>query len=142
MSPIGSERNSMDDQRKLLAEKCIRGAETNTMTFPQIVSELSHGGFESYSIDLRRGTATYYLPDGDSIELTVKAPEAKIASSFDGSAIQAAIREAQQQVSGYTYTGFCNKAALAGCASYFVSFSGRRVVYLGRTGDLHVEMMP
>jgi uncharacterized protein YbcV (DUF1398 family) len=45
-------------------------------------------------------------------------------------------------VPGYTYLGFCKKAALAGCAGYVVSFSGRRVLYIGRTAETHVEHFP
>ena len=56
--------------------------------------------------------------------------------------MQAAIREAQQQVPGYTYKGFCEKAVLAGCAGYVVSFSGRRALYVGRTAETHVEHFP
>ncbi|MEQ8934722.1 MAG: hypothetical protein RIE56_02890, partial [Amphiplicatus sp.] len=56
--------------------------------------------------------------------------------------MQAAIREAQQQAPGYTYKGFCKKAADAGCAGYVVSFSGRRALYFGRTAETHVEHFP
>jgi hypothetical protein len=31
---------------------------------------------------------------------------------------------------------------LAGCAGYIVSFSGRRVVYVGRTAEVHTEYFP
>ena len=30
----------------------------------------------------------------------------------------------------------------AGCAGYFVSIPGKRVVYYGRTGETHVEIIP
>jgi uncharacterized protein YbcV (DUF1398 family) len=65
-----------------------------------------------------------------------------IAPSFDGSLVHAAIKEAQDLVPGYTYGGFCKKVAAAGCAGYIVSFSGRRVVYFGRTAETHVELFP
>ena len=41
------------------ADKCLRGAEDRTMTFPQIVGTLMQEGFESYSIDYRRAKAIY-----------------------------------------------------------------------------------
>jgi uncharacterized protein YbcV (DUF1398 family) len=112
------------------------------MAFPQIVAALMEAGFESYTIDFRRATATYYLSDGESIELTAHQVEARIAPAFDAALMQAAIWEAQQQVPGYTYRGFCEKAVLAGCASYIVSFSGRRALYIGRTAETHVEHFP
>lgn len=112
------------------------------MDFPQIVGTLIAAGFESYAVDFRRATATYYLPDGTSIELPAHRVDAMIAPAFDTARMQAAIREAQQQVAGYTYKGFCEKAALAGCAGYIVSFSGRRALYVGRTAETHIEHFP
>lgn len=132
----------MNDQQKITAQTCLQAAEGNTMAFPQIVGALMDAGFESYAIDFRRGTATYYLPDGDSIELPARRVEAAIAPALDTARMQAAVREAQQLVPGYTYRGFCEKAVSAGCAGYLVSFSGRRVLYMGRTAETHVEPFP
>jgi uncharacterized protein YbcV (DUF1398 family) len=132
----------MDDHRQSVAKTCLEGAESNTMTFPQIVGTLMQEGFESYAIDFRRAMATYYLPDGDSVELPAHKIDVPVASTFDAPPIQAAIKEAQQLVPGYTYKGFCRKVASAGCAGYIVSFSGRRALYIGRTAETHVEHFP
>ena len=132
----------MDDHKKSVAKTCLEGAEDNTLTFPQAVGTLMQEGFEGYAIDFRRGTATYYLPDGDSVELPTHKMDVPIAATFDAVLVQAAIREAQQLVPGYTYKGFCKKVAAAGCAGYIVSFSGRRALYIGRTAELHVEHFP
>jgi uncharacterized protein YbcV (DUF1398 family) len=132
----------MDDNKKSVAKTCLEGAEGNTMTFPQIVATLMQEGFESYAIDFRRTVATYYLPDGDTVELPTHRIDVPIAPIFDATLIQAAIRQAQQLVPGYTYKGFCNKVASAGCAGYLVSFSGRRALYVGRTAETHVEHFP
>ena len=132
----------MDDHKKSVARTCLEGAEGNTLAFPQIVGTLMQEGFESYAIDFRRGTATYYLPDGDSVELPAHRIDVPIAATFDAVPIQAAIKEAQQLVPGYTYRGFCKKVAAAGCAGYIVSFSGRRALYIGRTAEIHVEHFP
>jgi uncharacterized protein YbcV (DUF1398 family) len=132
----------VDDHRKSIAKTCLEGAEGNTMTFPQIVGTLMHEGFESYAIDFRRAVATYYLPDGDSVELPTHKIDVPIAPTFHAASIRAAIKEAQQLVPGYTYKGFCWKVASAGCAGYIVSFSGRRALYVGRTAETHVEHFP
>ncbi len=132
----------MNEHKRSVAKACLDGAETNSMSFPEIVGTLMQAGFESYAIDFRRATATYYLPDGDSLELPAHKPDVPIAAAFDASAVQAAIREAQQLVAGYTYKGFCRKVAAAGCAGYIVSFSGRRALYFGRTAETHVERFP
>lgn len=132
----------MDDDKKGTASKCLEAAERNTMTFPQIVGALSRAGFESYLVDFRRATATYYLPDGDCIELPMHKVDAPVADVFDTARVQAAIREAQQLVPGYTYKNFCKTVADAGCAGYMVSFSGRRALYFGRAAEIHVEHFP
>lgn len=136
------ERSTMNNQQKTIAQACLDGAEGNTMNFPQIVGTLMEAGFEGYAIDYRRATATYYLPDGKSLELAAHAVSTPVAPRFDTTLMQAAIREAQQQVPDYTYSNFCEKAASAGCAGYIVSFSGRRALYFGRTAETHVEHFP
>jgi uncharacterized protein YbcV (DUF1398 family) len=132
----------MDAQLSKIAESCLHGAESKTMTFPEIVGKLTQAGFESYAIDFRRATATYYLPDGESIVLPTHRPKTPIAATFDALALQTAIREAQQSVPDYAYLGFCAKVMAGGCAGYVVSFSGRRAVYFGRTAETHVEHFP
>lgn len=132
----------MDDHKRSIAQACLDGAERNTMTFPQIVGMLMREGFESYTIDFRRAAATYYLPDGDTLELAMHALDVPISAAFDVGSIQGAIKEAQQLVPGYTYGGFCRKVAAAGCAGYMVSFSGRRALYIGRSAETHVEHFP
>ena len=125
-----------------IAEACLAGAEANTMTFPQIVGTLMTEGFESYAIDFRRASATYYRPDGDSIVLPTHRHETPVAAAFDVPAIQVAIAEAQQLVPGYTYAGFCAKVMAAGCAGYIVSFLGRRALYFSRAAQTHTEHFP
>jgi uncharacterized protein YbcV (DUF1398 family) len=132
----------MDEQRAAVAKACIDGAEGNTMTFPEIVGNLMRAGFEGYAIDFRRALATYYTSDGDFVDLPVHKLDAPVAPGFDAARIQAAIKEAQQLVPGYTYRGFCEKVASAGCSGYIVSFSGRRALYIGRTAETHVEHFP
>jgi len=132
----------MEESKAVIARGCLAAAEDDTMTFPQIVAMLVKEGFESYAIDFRRSTATYYLPDGDSVELPTHRVGVPVAAAFDAPAVRAAIAEAQQQVPGYTYKGFCRKVTAAGCAGYVVSFLGRRALYLGRTAETHVERFP
>jgi uncharacterized protein YbcV (DUF1398 family) len=132
----------MDTNQQAIARKCLDGAETDTMTFPEIVMTLIQAGFEGYIADLRRAVVTYYLPEGESVECPAAKTVVRVAPGFDAAMVRDAIREAQQLVPGYTYKGFCAKVAAAGCAGYIVSFSGRRVVYFGRTAETHVELFP
>jgi uncharacterized protein YbcV (DUF1398 family) len=132
----------MNPDKIAIAEACLHGAESGTMEFPQIVATLVDAGFESYTIDFRRGTATYYTPDDESMELAAPAIHGPVTREFNAATIQAAIREAQTNAPGYTYLGFCAKVRAAGCSGYTVSFLGRRAVYYGRSAEAHVEMFP
>jgi uncharacterized protein YbcV (DUF1398 family) len=132
----------MDNHLIQIAEKCQGGANGNTMSFPETVGLLMRNGFEGYMIDFRRSVATYYTGDGESFDLPIHDVGIAVEPGFDVSTIQQAIREAQTNVPGFTYKGFCKKVVAAGCAGYIVSFSGRRVVYFGRTAETHVELFP
>lgn len=132
----------MNDHQISTARACLAAAENDSMAFPEIVGALIDAGFESYAIDYRRATATYYLPDGDSVVLDSHRADTVIGAAFDVAAVQAAIREAQQLVPGYTYKGFSAKVMAAGCVGYVVSFAGKRAVYFGRTAETHVEFFP
>lgn len=125
-----------------VALDCLAAAESGRMNFPEIVRTLIAADFEGYAIDFRRGAATYYGGDGTALDVPAHRPDVPIAPAFDASALRAAIREAQTSAPGYTYAGFRRKAAAAGCAGYLVSFPGRRVVYVGRTAETHVEHFP
>jgi uncharacterized protein YbcV (DUF1398 family) len=132
----------MDTKHQQVARQCLEGAESGEMTFPQIVGTLTAEGFDGYLVDLRLGQATYYLPDGEGLELPTHLSNVAVAAEFNVEVVRAAIREAQALVPGYTYKGFCDKVKRAGCAGYLVSFLGRRVLYFGRTGETHTEHFP
>jgi uncharacterized protein YbcV (DUF1398 family) len=127
---------------KTIARQCLEGAETNTMTFPQVVSRLMSAGFEGYAVDFRQRTVAYYSPTGETAELPMTKAALAVAADFNAAAVKEAIREAQTLAPGYTYKGFVTKVAAAGCAGYIVSFLGRRVLYFGRNADTHVEHFP
>ncbi|MGH8118610.1 MAG: DUF1398 family protein [Rhodanobacteraceae bacterium] len=124
-----------------IARATLEGAKSGAQTFPEGVRMLMEAGFDGYAVDFRCSTRTYYLPDGQTITLTTATTE-PVAERFDAAAIKAAIGEAQAMVPGYTYEGFCAKAARAGCAGYTVSLLGKRVLYYGRTGEAHTEYFP
>ena len=132
----------MDAEHQEIARQCLEGAESGNMNFPQIVGTLTAAGFDGYLVDLRLNQATYYLPGGVGVELPTHESNVAVGAAFNVEAVRAAIREAQALVPGYTYKGFCDKARRAGCAGYLVSFLGRRVLYVGRTGETHSEYFP
>ena len=132
----------MNAQTKTIAENCLKAAYDGSMAFPDIVGTLIGAGFESYVVDYRRNTTTYYLPDGDSVVVENEKTVGSVAPAFNAAGVEAAVREAQANQPGYSYRGFCETVKAHGCAGYIVSFSGRRVVYFGRTAEMHVEHFP
>ena len=127
---------------KDLARATLEGSESGTMTFPQNLRVLMEAGFDGYAVDFRRSTRTYYMPNGEALELKTEPTPTPVAETFDASVVKEAIREAQALAPGYTYKGFCDKVARAGCAGYVVSLLGRRVLYYGRTGETRTEHFP
>jgi uncharacterized protein YbcV (DUF1398 family) len=132
----------VDTKKQQIARQCLEGAESGTMTFPQIVEALIAENFDGYCVDLRLGQATYYLPDGEGLELPTHRSSVAVAAEFNTDLVKAAIHEAQALVPNYTYKSFCDTVKRAGCAGYQVSFLGRRVLYFGRTAETHVEHFP
>ena len=127
---------------KDLARATLEGSESGAMTFPQSLRILVEAGFDGYAVDFRRSTRTYYMPNGEAIELEVEPTPTTVAESFDASVVKEALLEAQALAPGYTYKGFCARLTAAGCAGYMVSLLGRRVLYYGRAGETHTEYFP
>jgi uncharacterized protein YbcV (DUF1398 family) len=132
----------MDAQRTTLANTCLNAAYDKSMSFPEIVATLIKAGFEGYFVDYRRGTTTYFLPDGDSVVLENRPTEGSVAAQFDPAGVASQVKWAQANPPEYSYEAFCRHAKAFGCAGYIVSFLGRRVLYFGRTAETHVEHFP
>ena len=132
----------MEPTQTSAAQGCLQAAYAGTADFPSIVRTLMQAGIEGYTADYRRGTITYYLPSGEGLELSTPKSDVHVAAEFRVDAVKEAIREAQANAPGYTYSGFCAKVKAAGCAGYMVSFSGKRVLYFGRTAETYVEHFP
>jgi uncharacterized protein YbcV (DUF1398 family) len=130
----------MTPEQIATATACHLGAVNRTMSFPDILGTLAATGFESYFVDYRTGSTRYYLTTGHSTEM--HGTSWPVARAFAAQTISTAIREAQTNGPDYSYLGFCRKVTEAGCAGYFVSLAGRRVVYFGRTAETHVEHFP
>lgn len=132
----------MDAERIAVAKACLDAAHDGSLSFPEIIGKLLGAGFEGYSVDYRRNTQTYYLPDGDSIAFDMPQSAGSVVAMLDAAGVEALVRWAQRNPPEYNYAAFCERARAMGCAGYLVSFSGRRVVYYGRTAETHVELFP
>ncbi len=132
----------MDAQRIEIADACLNAAFDKSMTFPQIVSTLIKAGFEGYLVDYRRNVTTYFLSDGDNVVLENRLSEGSVAAQFQPTGVANQVKWAQANPPDYSYATFCKHVKAFGCAGYIVSFSGRRVLYFGRTAETHVEHFP
>lgn len=114
--------------------------------FSEVVKALAAAGVESYHADLFRHEKTFYLPDGESHivpdeeSYAVQLSPSLVAPEFDAAAVAAAVREIQQK--RIDYLEFLVRIMKGGTSSYSVYLRGRRAVYVGRTGDEHVEWFP
>lgn len=132
----------MDAGKNEVAQRCLDAATDKTMSFPDIVATLIKAGFESYFVDYRRGTTTYFLPDGDSVTFENRQSDGAVAARFDQAGIAAQIKWAQSNRPDYSYAAFSKAVKACGCAGYVVSFLGRRVLYFGRAAETHTEHFP
>lgn len=112
-----------------------------TIAFPQVVGALIQADVEYYRVDYGTRTKTYHGTDG-SVMMTPLPYEGlpAIAEDFNGAALKANLLDSQQN--GQKYRDFSRRALEAGVQSYTAFLRGRRVVYLGRQGDQHVEWFP
>lgn len=132
----------MDAERMTIAKTSVQAAHDGSLSFPEIVGRLIAAGFEGYTVDYRRNSQTFYLPDGDSLEVDLQPSAGNVAAPFDATEVERLVHWAQANPADYSYVAFCEKVKAAGCAGYLVSFLGKRVVYFGRTAETHFEHFP
>lgn len=125
---------------KAAALECTRASDEARMSFPQVVMTLMQAGIERYHTDLCAAAKTYYLPDGANETFSCDPVETSPAERFDAEGVAAAIKTIQS--GAMTYAEFCAQITAAGCVGYLVSLAGRRAVYYGRSGDMHIEWFP
>lgn len=122
-------------------EQAVTHSLADTMKFPQVVGLLIEAGVEAYHVDLVRHENRYYDAEGESHVLPVAHPALpSAAQDFSAANVQAAVRQSQQGQIGYK--AFLARILEAGCVYYIAYLAGRRVVYLGRKGEMHVEEFP
>jgi uncharacterized protein YbcV (DUF1398 family) len=118
----------------------LHESESGKLTFPQVIAALVAENIEGYHKDLISREVTYYLADGRTHTEPMTLPACPIPEAFSEDAIVAAIRAAQRDE--VRYPEFITRAMQAGTAAYRVFFTGRRAIYFGRAGDLHIEHFP
>jgi uncharacterized protein YbcV (DUF1398 family) len=120
------------------AEATLEGSRS----FPEIVGLLLQAGVEYYHVDYVARRTTYYGAAGTAPATTAlpfeRLPE--VAPVFSATELKAAILDSQRN--GQKYRDFSRRAMAAGVQGYYAFLTGKRVTYLGRTGDQHTEWFP
>jgi uncharacterized protein YbcV (DUF1398 family) len=125
------------DAVNTLAKATLDGS----MPFPQIVGKLMAEGVAYYHVDFAALSFTFYSAAGSTVaaSLTFEGLPS-VSADFDAVALKDAIVDSQQH--GQKFRQFCERAMRAGVQGYFAFLLGKRVMYLGKKGDQHIEWFP
>ena len=121
-------------------EETLRETEAGRKTFPECVKALLEVGVESYLVNFASMEKSSYGVNGETHVQKMSLAASPIADTFSNDEVIAAIRGAQRDE--IRYPEFVKRAKAAGVEAYWAYLTGRRVVYLGRKGEIHVEEFP
>lgn len=124
-----------------IISKLAKATQDGSIPFPEIVGRLMDEGVEYYQVDYRMLQLTFYGTVGGVVVAPLifeNLPE--VGEAFDLIGLRAAIHDSQ--VNGQKFHDFSVRAMSAGVQSYYAFLSGKRVMYLGRLGDQHIEWFP
>lgn len=114
---------------------------TGALPFHEIVGKLIAEGVEYYHVDYATLQFHFYSNAGGVVGVPLQLGTLEpVAPQLDKAALLAAIVDSQQN--GQNFRDFSRRAVAAGVAGYFAFLAGKRVTYLGRQGEQHVEWFP
>lgn len=126
--------------RTSIIHEVLAESQAGKLIFPEVVRKLLEAGVESYFCDLAAGKEIFYMSDGETHEEGMTLARRAIAEEFSSSGVLAAIRGAQTDT--IRYPEFVRQATEAGVIGYWAFLTGKKVIYFGRKGELHVEEFP
>ena len=121
-------------------DEVMRETQAGNMIFPEVVRRPTDVGVESYFVDFAKGEESFYAFNGESYTEKMSLPLDPVAEEFSSSGIIAAIRGAQADT--VRYPEFVKRSAAAGVIAYWAFLAGKKVIYFGRKGEMHVEEFP
>ncbi len=110
------------------------------LRFPDVVGRLLQAGVESYFVDFARSKETLYMADGQTHSERMTLACDTVAEQYSAEGILAAIRGAQADT--VRYPEFVKRSTAAGVIGYWAFLTGKKVVYFGRKGEIHIEEFP
>ena len=135
---LAMRKNTMDTKA---IHEAAQATLAGTMPFPEIVGKLIAAGVEYYLVDYVGRCKHFYDGVGAVVSTSIEFEHLPpVAAELDVEALRANIRDSQQN--NQAYRDFTVRTMQAGVQGYFAFLRGRRVTYLGRTGDQHTEWFP
>ncbi|KIW29447.1 uncharacterized protein PV07_05261 [Cladophialophora immunda] len=124
------------------------------LTFPETVASLLKLGVTRYHVDYVARTTTTYTPRStptsaddnaptttiETEHVAIPAPAVTPGTAWDQAGLARAIRRVQARET--VYAEFARECVDAGVAGYLAFLAGKRVLYYGLDGDVHVEWFP
>lgn len=121
-------------------DECITLALAGKITFPETVKRLAATGTERYIVDLIGKQKLNFGVNGETYISSLAFDGPIIPQHFDTIEVQNAIKAIQQQQ--IDFRTFLYRIMEAGCCHYEAYILGKKVIYLGRYGELHIEPFP
>lgn len=84
----------LNESCRALIQSTFNASNNGSIHFGQVIGQLLSVDVEAYQVDYRAGRATYYLPNGATLDLDFARPEQGIAEPFNAEGLRAAIRGA------------------------------------------------
>jgi uncharacterized protein YbcV (DUF1398 family) len=110
------------------------------LPFPQTVARLMKLGVERYHVDYTAQTITAYIGhDVDAAPVDTLMPIVG-EPSWNAAKIMESVRQVQN--GSVSYGEFSKGIIDGGVTNYWAYLVGKRVIYMGRYGDIHVEWFP
>jgi uncharacterized protein YbcV (DUF1398 family) len=121
-------------------DEVMKETQAGNMIFPEVVRRLTNVGVESYFVDFAAGKESFYASNGESYAEKMSLLPDPVAEEFSLSGLITAIRGAQADT--VRYPEFVKRATAAGVIAYWAFLVGKKVIYFGRKGEMHVEEFP
>jgi uncharacterized protein YbcV (DUF1398 family) len=117
------------------------------LPFPQTVSALMALGVSRYHIDYVARTATAYVfntqtgaTDIDVADIPSPFKPQHASAKWSEEGVVGAVGRVQK--GEVTYAQFATQCIESGVTNYFAYLEGKRVIYFGALGDVHIEWFP
>jgi uncharacterized protein YbcV (DUF1398 family) len=121
-------------------DEVMKETQAGNMIFPEVVRRLANVGVESYFVDFANGRESFYASNGEKYAEKMSLSLDPVAEEFSSTGIVAAIRGAQADT--IRYPEFVKRASAAGVIAYWAFLVGKKVIYFGRKGEMHIEEFP